>query len=321
MYKDTKRMLKAPKKYRLFKSCGKFNVPLWQCPNFVFLVMGLITLGVILISYFIGVRRLYDSFIVSLFTLVIAVILLLLSFIITKSFERMAEASRMKSEMIDIVSHQLRSPLTNIKFGLDFLKDDAQNLTSQNQAGYYASLQENIKRMGGLIDNLLLVSRIESGTLPLNKEAVALDKLTEQSLNKFKAFLQASNIVVRTDFKDIPLQVKADALWLSQIIDNLIDNAIKYSHGNKEINIVLYKKGNKIRFEIKDNGIGIAKEEQRYIFEKFFRSESALKKQTNGSGLGLHIAKNIVEMLGGKIGFKSKQNKGTMFWFELPICN
>ena len=134
-----------------------------------------------------------------------------------------------------------------------------------------------------------------------------------------KPFTDASNVQVNMASQGNLPKVFGDKLWLEQVISNLLDNAIRYIEGKGEVNIRIYPRDRKVYFEIEDNGVGIPKDEQKFIFQKFFRSENVLKHQTNGSGLGLFITKKILEMMGGKIWFKSKEGQGTTFYFSLPI--
>ena len=299
--------------------CKKWGVPLWQCPQFLFLLMGVIIIGVILATYSIATYQIGDPKIVALVVLVIAFVLLILDFIITRSFERIAEASRMKTEFISIISHQLRSPLTNLRYSLELLISGKLGKIEGKKLEYFKILEENTQRMGDLVNDLLTVSRIETGKLPLKKEEISLGDLTKKVILKFKPLADASNVKVELRVpKNLP-RVLTDSLWLEQIVENLLDNAIRYIKDKGEVKIRVKVEAPKIYFEIQDNGVGIPREEQKFIFQKFFRSENVLKYQTGGSGLGLYIAKQILKLLGGEISFSSKENKGSTFWFTIPI--
>lgn len=301
------------------KSCKKYGVPVWQCPLFLFLVMGILIIAVIIATYFIATLQIDDPMVVSLIVLFVGLILLVIDYTITHSFERIAEASRMKTEFISVITHQLRSPLTNLRFSLEILTSEKLSEPEEDKSEYYKILKENAQKMNVLIDKLLTVSRIESGQIPLKKQEVSLEELTKAIILKFKAFAEASNVTIELKAeKNLP-KVTADPLWLEEVVENLLDNAIRYTREKGKVRIKIQGKKKKIYFEIQDEGVGIPEEEQKYIFQKFFRAKNALKRQTEGSGLGLHIAKRMLKMLGGKISFKSKEGKGTTFWFVLPL--
>jgi len=305
------------KKLHPFYRCKEYHIPLWQCPQFLFLVMGIIIIAVILSTYFITVKRIQDPMLVVLLVILVTLVLLIIDFIITRSFERMAEASRLKTEFISVVSHQLRSPLTNLKYTVEIVSEG--NESPEKKREYFNILKDNIERMVDLINNLIVVSRIESGGIYLKKQGVSLADIVKQVVMKFKPRAEAANVrIVLNIEKNLPL-VKGDRLWLEEVIENLVDNAIRYIKKNGLIKIRVRQVGRQVYFEIEDNGVGIPKEEQKYIFEKFFRSKNVLKYQTQGSGLGLYIAKQILRMLDGNIWFESKENRGSKFYVALPI--
>ncbi len=300
-------------------SCRKYGLSLWQCPQFLFLIMGVFTVVVSIASYLIGTRFIAEPEVVALVDIVITLILFVISYIITRNFERLAEISRLKTEFISIVSHQLRSPLTNLKWTVDFLELKEWDNEAEKKEEYFSVVKENINRMMELVDNLLIVSRLEQETIPLIKKEVALDKVVGEMINQFRAYAEASNIKIEFHGQENLPMVFIDISQIKLVIENLIDNAIRYTKGGGKVEIKLEKKGEgNIYFEIKDSGVGIPEEDQRYIFQKFFRSENVMRDQTRGTGLGLYIVKSIVEKSGGEIGFHSEENHGTTFFFTLP---
>ena len=299
--------------------CRKYDLSLWQCPQFLFLVMGLIIIGSSLTVYAIGNKYIEDPTLVALLVLFISAILFIVASIITRSFERLAEASRMKSEFVSVVSHQLRSPLSNLKWVIEFLMSGRVGSVTEKQLEYFKILKENSNRMEELVSDLLTVSRIEQGKLPLKKEKISMDDLVKESVREMEIFARASNVEIDSKSeKNLP-QIITDYFQLKLVIVNLLDNAIRYIKGRGRVEIILEKKNKNLHFEVKDNGVGIPQDDKKYIFQKFFRSENALRHQTEGSGLGLYIAKSIVEKLGGKIGFSSREGVGSTFWFNLPV--
>ena len=310
---------KTLSQFNIVGQCRKYGLSLWQCPQFLFLLMGLIIIVSSILSYMIGSRYIEDPDTVALIVIVITTVLFVISFVITRSFENLAELSRMKSEFINVVSHQIRSPLTNLKWAFDFLTSDEWKKTPEKEEEYRSVLYENINRMSELVDDLLVVARLEQGTVPLRKKEVSLEKIIEGLLSEFKSFASASNVKIEFSHQPgLPL-VFVDPSQIKIVFENLIDNAIRYTRGGGKIQLRLEKKDKHIYFEIKDSGVGIPEEDQKYIFQKFFRSENMMREQTKGSGLGLFITKAIIEEAGGKIDFVSKEGKGTTFFFNLPI--
>ncbi len=303
----------------LSRQCKRYGLSLWQCPQFLFLVMGIFIIITSVASYLIGSQYITDPEIVALIVLFITVVLFIIASVITRNFEKLAEVSKMKSEFVNIVSHQLRSPLTNLKWAVEVLTSKEREGSLEKREEYYSSLWENVKRMVELVDDLIIVSRLEEEKVPLSKKEISLEDMVKNLLSQFKFFAEASNI--RIEFypqKDLSL-VFTDLTQIKLVIENLIDNAIRYTRNKGTIQIWLEKKNKNILFKIKDSGVGIPEKDQKFIFQKFFRSENALKEQTRGSGLGLYITKSIIEKLGGKIWFESEEGKGTTFYFTLPI--
>ena len=299
--------------------CRRYNLPLRHCPQFLFLVMGTVIGVTAIISYSLGTRYVVDPSLVALIVLLMTIFLLSVSFVIIRSLERIAEANRLKSEFISVVSHQLRSPLSNLKWSTELITSGRLGEIEKKQAEYLEIIKENIGRMGELVSDLLMVSRIEQGRLPLEISEFSLKEMTEQIINKFKAYAEASNIEITFNTEEPLSNVVADPSQTKSVIENLLDNAIRYIKGKGKIEISIRKRGDFLLFSIKDTGVGIPQKDQKHIFQKFFRSANVMKHQTQGSGLGLYIVKSIVEMCGGKIWFNSREGEGTTFLFTLPI--
>jgi len=310
---------KITDQFNISRQCRRYGLLLWQCPQFLFLVMGAIIVGASLFSFFIGSRYISDLGIVALVDILITAILFIISFVITRSFEKLAEISRMKSEFINIVTHQLRAPLTNLRWAVDFLTSKEWEGDKEKEEEYYSGLKENVGRMSELVDDLLVVSRLQQDTIPFRKKEISLEDMIKEMLLRFGAFADASNIEIIFNPKEDTPSVFADPSQIKLVVENLIDNAIRYTKGGGKIEINLEKRGKRAYFSITDQGVGIPEHDQKFIFQKFFRSENAMRDQTRGSGLGLFIAKTIIEKSDGEIGFESKDSKGTVFYFYLPI--
>ena len=303
----------------IIAQCKRYGFSLWQCPQFLFLIMGIIIGIAAITSYAIATRYIADPQLAALMVFSITTILFIIANIITRSFERLAEANRMKSEFISVVSHQLRSPLSNLRWVIELLMSGRFGKIEEKQTEYFKILKENNARMEELVSDLLTVSRIETAALPLKKKEISLEELIKELISEFEPFAKASNVEIEFKSESNLPKIFADPFQIRLVIENLLDNAIRYIKDKGKVEIKLGKRGESLYFEIKDNGVGIPKEDQKYIFQKFFRSENVMRYQTQGSGLGLFIAKAIVEKSGGKVGFKSEGGKGSTFWFTLPL--
>ncbi len=311
--------------------CRKYAVPLRQCPQFLFLVMGSVTVIAMAATYVIGIESDNDPEKVALVVIFLALVMMVISFIISHSFEQLAETSRLKTEFVNIVSHQIRSPLTNLKWIVEILMSGMLGKAESKQNEYFRILKENLERMQKLVNELLTVSRIEATKLIIKKEAFSLENLARDLVKEFEPIAKSSNVKVQTEFLGKIPKVDGDPFQVLQVVENLLYNAIRYigypaaGAGAAEkkqgaVAVKVYARGGYVFCEVSDNGIGIPKEDQKYIFQKFFRAENVRRYQPGGSGLGLYIAKNIIEKSGGKMGFSSAAGKGAAFWFKLPAA-
>lgn len=301
--------------------CKKYRLPLWQCPSFVFLVMGIVIISVAIVTYVLGVRYVVDPNTVSIIVLAITVVLFVIAFSVTRSLEGLAEANQLKSEFISVVSHQLRSPLSNLKWALEVLGSKRFGNLEDKQLEYLRIIQENSRRMHELVSDLLMVSRINQGTLNFERKDFSLVDLVNEVIMEFKPLAEASNVKIELEAPNSLSKAFADPARIKVVVENLLDNAIRYIDGGGMVKILVSSTGNSLLFNIEDEGLGIPKEDQKYIFQKFFRSQNVSRYQTQGSGLGLNIAKSIIEKSGGKIWFRSEKDKGSTFYFTLPIFN
>jgi len=225
------------------------------------------------------------------------------------------------SEVISIVAHQLKNPLSVIKGYLEVLLSGDFGKVNQKQEEYLSDALENVKIMRKIVGYLLDVSRIEEKKYIIKTKPVALGDLIQEVINDFSSLAKASNCeIFFKKPKDFP-SVSADPLRIRQVIENLISNALKYrSVGGGKLEIRLSKKNKEVVVSFKDNGIGIPKEEFKKVFSKFYRSESAVELDPSGTGLGLYISKAIIKLHGGKIWFKINKDFGTTFYFTIPIA-
>ena len=223
------------------------------------------------------------------------------------------------TEVTSVISHQLKTPLSVIKSSLEVILSGELGTMPQEQTEYVVIALDNTKRMIALVKDFLDASRIDEGRFELHSERADLKKTVEEVLRDLAPFIQAK--LSKVSFEpagDVPL-LSFDAMKIRQVIDNLLYNAVRYNKGKSEIIVRLEKKENEVIFSCKDNGSGISTKDKDKIFKKFYRGKSAIKLATEGSGLGLYISKAIIEQSGGRIWFESEENKGSVFYFSLPL--
>lgn len=302
-----------------FKECREYNLGLWQCPSFLFVVMGAINIASILATYLIVDK--YDSpELVIVSVSIISVFIFSLGTSVIRGIQQMVTVSKMRAEFISIASHQLKAPLSGLRWSCDILASPKTGPLNQKQTEFINDVEENITRMIKLVNDLLDVSRIDSGRMLMNIEAVDMKKIAEEVMKDLNVFAKANNTDIFLEADSELAPVKTDSMRIRMVMQNFIDNAVKYIGDKKgEIHIIIRNEGDKVYCGVKDNGIGISKEDQKKIFDKFFRAREVSRKQTIGTGLGLYIAKAAVESSGGVIGFDSEEGKGTEFWFKLPM--
>ncbi len=233
--------------------------------------------------------------------------------------ERLRQLDEAKSEFLSIASHQLRTPLTSIKGLLSMLLEEFWGPLNEEQKKYLTQVSQSGERLLQLIEDLLNISRIEAGRLHFDFQPVDLQELAEDVVKELMPQAKAKGLSLELDAPEHPLpKVKADSLKVRQVIQNLIDNSIKYTEtGGSVIN--LKQEGKMVLFSISDTGIGMAP--GQHLFEKFERGEKAATQHTEGMGLGLFLANKIIEAHKGKIWAESKgEGKGSTFNFTLPVA-
>jgi len=305
-------------KFRLFKDCQDYNLSLWGCPGFIFLVLGIVNIVAMISTYFVANRYTDQPEIVALIVIAVSTFIFIISQSVTQGFDKLAQANKMKTEFVSIASHQLRTPLSAIRWTLNLINDGyLKNPTDIST--YLAIVKENNERMIRLVNDLLDVSRIEMGRLAFFPKQTNIYVLVEKIVKASSPLAQANNVTLKMEAPETLPNVLTDPEKISIAIQNLIDNAIKYTKEKSEVKVSMETASKFVKIAIKDKGVGIPESQQKYIFKKFFRSDNVMKNQTMGTGLGLFIARSIVEGHKGKIWFESKEGEGTTFYLTLPI--
>jgi signal transduction histidine kinase len=226
----------------------------------------------------------------------------------------------MKTEFISLASHQLRTPLSAMKWFLEMLLHGDAGKLNDEQTEFVNNIDQSNNRMIELVNSLLNVSRIESGRIIIEPKPTNLKDLVEEVLTEVKTQYKAKKQTVIFNIHNALPLIPLDQKLIRQVYLNLLTNAMKYSPPESEIIIFISKENDKIVSQITDSGYGIPKNEQSHIFTKFYRATNAIKKETEGNGLGLYLVQSIIESSGGKIWFTSDENqKGTSFYFTIPL--
>jgi PAS domain S-box-containing protein len=228
------------------------------------------------------------------------------------------EVDRMKSEFISLASHQLRTPLSAIKTYSHMLIEGYMGDLVPAQKKALRTILGASNRMNELVNMLLNVTRIESGSIATNPKMHNMNRLAEECVRELQLSAAEKQINIELMLPQSHVNVRTDNLIAKEILINLVSNAIKYTPDEGTVTITLETTPDNVIFEVKDTGVGIPKYSQDHVFTKFFRAENVVKKETTGTGLGLYLVKGLVDTLGGKVWFKSVENKGSSFFFSLP---
>ena len=230
-----------------------------------------------------------------------------------------AEIDRMKTIFLGSVSHELRTPMTAIKGYVDLVSDLEGGSLSQTGREYLGIIQDNIKRLLALANDLIDMSRIEVGELALYREWTELEPIVRGAVDTVKQEFEKRGLRLGLQIEpDLPL-LYLDRHRISQVMLNLLTNAYKYTvEGGATVKVS--QADHAVRIEVVDTGVGMTKEDKAHLFERFFRSENAVVQRAGGSGLGLTITKSMVELHGGAILAQSEYNVGTTFIVSLPLA-
>ena len=249
---------------------------------------------------------------------VIVVLMLLGSVLVARDISRESETNRLKTEFVNNISHELKTPLTLIRLYGETLqrKDD---LTDVEKRECYEIITKESERLSHLINNVLDFSRIDMGRKEFYLKKGNLQDLIADTLDSYKYHLEKKGFVVNSDIsRDLP-EINFDAEAIASVLINLLSNAMKFSPVKKEVTVKLSRDNDNVVLQVSDKGIGIAPVEISKIFHRFYRSENKTVSETRGSGLGLTLVKHIVEAHGGTIEVESEPGKGSMFTVMLSI--
>jgi signal transduction histidine kinase len=231
--------------------------------------------------------------------------------------EALRKVDQLKSELISTVSHELRTPLASIKgYTSSLLREDVE-WDANTRREFLQIIDEESDRLTSLIEDVLQMSEIEAGVLRVTRQPVKISRLAQKVVKKLRPQSRDRSLTVAS-VGEIP-DTMADPRRIEQVLHNLVVNALKYSPDGAPVAVRLERRGLMIHVSVKDQGIGIAPEHAERVFERFYRVEGTLSRQTGGSGLGLSICRGLVEAHGGRIWVESQPTKGSTFCFTIPI--
>jgi len=249
---------------------------------------------------------------------VIVILMLLGAVLIARDISRESETNRLKTEFVNNISHELKTPLTLIRLYGETLQHK-KNLTYEEMNESYEIITKESERLSHLINNVLDFSRIDMGRKEFDFKKGNIQEVIIDTLESYKYHLEKKGFIVQTDIaRDLP-ELNFDAEAIASVLVNLLSNAMKFSHHKKEVTVKLFRFKRNIVLQVADKGIGIPSGEVSKIFHRFYRSENKTVSDTRGSGLGLTLVKHIVEAHGGTIEVESEVGTGSTFKVILPM--
>jgi signal transduction histidine kinase len=235
--------------------------------------------------------------------------------VILQDVTRLRRFEELKNDLVATVAHEFRTPLTSLRMAVHLCTEQVAGPLTDKQAELLHGAREDCDRLQGMVDDLLDMSRIESGRVEIYPLPTETADLMMTAVDEFKAEAEAKGVTLAAQAPTTELNVMADRQRIGHVFSNLLGNAVRYTPKDGNVTLGAELTDGSVRFTVTDTGSGIPAEYQERIFEKFFQVPGS---KTKGTGLGLYIAKEIVRAHGGDIGVKSKWGEGSTFWFTLP---
>ena len=237
---------------------------------------------------------------------------------IKESLKKERELNELKTKFLSLVSHEFKTPLSGILTSTALIGKYQSSEHQDKREKHIKTITSKVKYLNNILDDFLSVERLETGKVTYKISLFPLSKVINEVIYNANMLLKEGQFIHYPEGID-EIEIQFDEKVLELVLTNLIHNAIKYSAENTAITLQVILQKNTLQIAIKDQGIGIPKEEQKFIFNRYFRAENALLNQ--GTGIGLNIAKSHLENLGGTISFESEQNKGSIFKVEIPFTS
>lgn len=223
-----------------------------------------------------------------------------------------------RKEFVANVSHELRTPLSVIKGYVETLVDSEADILPADRERFLKTIQRHTERLNSLLEDLLMLSRLESINPGLKREGVQFRELMENVVSDARSRPTAAQHEIEFTIDPVIDKISVDPLKVSQVFDNLLDNALKYTPKGSKLTVSAQLKGRDVEICVRDNGPGIPAEDLPHIFERFYRVDKGRSRDKGGTGLGLSIVKHIVQLHGGRVWAESQLGQGSAFFFTLP---
>ncbi len=257
----------------------------------------------------------------NVYILIVAVVMAVLflgGFMAIRSTAKEVELARLKSEFVSTVSHEFRTPLMSIRY-LSEMLDGGRVKGEDKKKIYYGKINKESERLSRLIENMLDFSKIEAGMKEYKFEDLSVKEMVKDVSNRFKEYMANKKMTFECEIQDPLPVIHADREAISRALFNLLDNAVKYSGKNPVIHLRAFLEEEAVFLEVQDMGAGISKDDQKKVFEKFFRSSQPASKNIEGSGIGLTLVDHIVKAHGGQVMIESDLGQGTRVTLKMPI--
>jgi NtrC-family two-component system sensor histidine kinase KinB len=235
---------------------------------------------------------------------------------ILKNITELKTQDLAKNNFMATLSHELKTPIAAIGMSLKLIEDERIGHLNEEQKDLTDTIRHNANRLLKMVNEVLDISKIETGNVQLNYEEISAAKVIDRALSNVKTFIDEKDIQIKKSIKGETGNLKLDVLKTTGVLTNFLTNALRYSENGKPIEINVVRNNGTVKFSVKDYGPGISQEDQGKVFKKYQRAKD---DKTKGTGLGLAISKEFIEAQGGKIWMESEVGKGSQFWFSLPV--
>ena len=288
------------------------------------ILMSLSLIGIIFVqAYYINNilknKEQEDIIIITLLSLIFTMIIIIGYMSAVYQLIQQRKISQMKSDFINNMTHEFKTPIATINLALDAIKNPKIFNNKSKVWDYISMIKEENKRMNAQVENVLRISKLQKKQLIISKDRLQLHELIEDAITHVELIVKNRAGYIKTNFKATKASILANDSYFTNVIVNILDNAIKYSEGPPKIDITTENHGNSILMSIKDQGVGIGKVAQKRVFEEFYREHTGNVHNVKGHGLGLANVKRIVENHQGIIFIESEKGKGSTFTIKLPL--